>query len=49
MLERPERFNQLLDDFVAAAPNTDVSETSAAARPAGDPQGRDAAEPSAAA
>jgi pimeloyl-ACP methyl ester carboxylesterase len=31
MLERPERFNQLLIDFLAEAPNEDVDRTSAAA------------------
>jgi hypothetical protein len=31
MLERPERFNQLLLDFLAEPPGEEVDETSAAA------------------
>ncbi|HEY8638859.1 MAG TPA: alpha/beta hydrolase [Solirubrobacteraceae bacterium] len=31
MIERPERFNRLLDDFLAERPNEDVDETSEAA------------------
>jgi pimeloyl-ACP methyl ester carboxylesterase len=36
MLERPERFNELLADFLDEAPNEDVDETSAAAASPGD-------------
>ncbi|WP_259315543.1 alpha/beta fold hydrolase [Capillimicrobium parvum] len=36
MLERPERFNELLGDFLAEAPGEEVDETSPAAAPAGD-------------